>query len=702
VATLLPTPRSEVLASNPAVFSATPTTCGNYGGIMDKSILSLCLVNTLWHKYKKTYVDNFVPLMATTLLRHNYHKIENKDIENLVEDFTIDFGIHLTRNPALTILQKCKKNNIVRSSGRTYFTDESIAMRYDISKEITTNTEKQTELFIDFKKFYEAETAGIISDDVVSNLILNFIINNDVGIFMISEVGDSANLLPNPKLPHNYKRYKYIFDKYVSKIYTENKDVFRILVEVALGSIATNALLFSFANQSGLSIKNCNIYLDTSLILQLVGADEKENSDGVSLLLDSIRSNGANLKIYEHTYHESIESLETGLRWVESLNFDPTKANRTTLYFRQEGYRKSDIELIIASFDRKLRENNISIEQVPVYTYETTLIDEKRLQQLFEEEVSKRDKTFQRENYMRRTLRDVASICATSRLRYGKKYIKTIKDAGHLFVTTNGALSYANYRYNAEYRRNKHCEIPECVSDVFLGTYLWANTPQIANDINYFKIIAIALSAIKPDSEMEKTLQLEAKKLLDDGRLTSDDYAIVTSSHLIKSLVSDRYFANAGTITETSIYSILDEVKERLIGNKDTEITELNEKFHNEKIRREETEEKIRQSENQYKALRVKLETKANLIASNKASGYAYGLKALLLFLIVAPLLPAFFISKLFMLISGISATAMGWFSIKGYTFDVLKEKIHKAVLLKERKKFVLDEFDHIETTNAP
>jgi hypothetical protein len=669
---------------------------------MDKSILSLCFVNTLWYKYKKTYVDNFVPLMATTLVKHNHHKIENKDIEKLIGDFIADFGIHLTRNPALTILQKCRKLNIVRMSGKTYYTNESIAMQHDVSNEMAMNTDKQNKLFMDFKNFCKIEIGDTVSDDVVSNLILNFIINNDVGIFMRSEAGEGTNLLPNPRLPHNYKRYKYVFDKYVSKTYNENKGIFRILVEIALGSIATNALLFSFANQSGLSIKTCDIYLDTSLILQLVGADEKENSDNVSLLLDSIRSNGANLKIYNHTYHESIESLETSLRWVESIDFDPTKANKATLYFRQEGYKKSDIELIIASLDRKLEENNISIEQVPAYTYETTLIDEKRLQQIFEEELSKKDKSFQKENYTRRTLRDIASISATSRLRYGKKYIKTIKDAKYLFVTTNGALSFANYRYNKEYRRNKYHKIPECVSDVFLGTYLWVNTPQIAHDINYFKIIAIALSAIKPDPEMEKTLQFEAKKLLNNGRITVDDYTIVTTSHLIKSLLSDRYFANAGAITETSIYSILDEVKERLIGDKNAEITEINERFYSEKCRREEVEEKARQSENQYISLKIKLETKADLAAKNKVRIYIGGLKILSRFLIIAPLFPAFFVSKFFLIISGIAAAIMSWFSIKGYNFDILRGIISKAILLKERKKLSLDEFEYTEAANAP
>ena len=656
------------------------------GCVLNSSLLSLCLVNTLWHKYKKTYVDNFVPLMATTLIKHSYHKIENKDIKILVDDFFSDYGLLLTNSPTLTILQKCKKNKIIRISGKTYYINEEEALKFDISKELELNTEKQKKLLTDFRDFIKLETTETISDEITYNLVLSFIKHNDVGLFLFSGLNDSS-LLPDPVLPHNYKRYKYFFEKYVSKVYNENKEIFRILVEIALGSIATNALLFSFVNQSSESIKDSEIYLDTSLILRLVGADEKENIENVSLLLNSIRNHGAKLKIYSHTYDECRESLETSLAWVESINFDPAKANRTSLYFRQEGYKKADVELIIASLDRLLRKNDISIEQVPSYTYENTLIDEKELQRIFVEEMSKHDRSFQEECFRRRTLRDIASICATSRLRNGKRYIHTIKDAKYLFVTTNGILSYANYRYNKENGRTRFSEIPECISDILLGTYLWASTPQIADAVNSFKIIAIALSAIKPDPEMEKSLQLEAKKLLDKGSITHDDYIIVTSSHLIKNLLSDKYFANASSITESSIYSILDEAKERLIGNKHIELKEINEKFYEEKQRRKEAEEKIKENESRYNNLMVRLETTAKVNAGKKSRRKVTFLKILLIIMICAPLFPVFFVSRLFLIIAGVWGGMAVLFSIFGCTFNSIKEGIYNTDFLKERKK---------------
>jgi hypothetical protein len=658
---------------------------------MDRSLLSLCLINTLWHKYRKTYVDNFVPLMATTLVKHNYHKIENSDIKNLIDDFTADFGIPLTHNPTLAILHKCKKYQIVRLFGKTYHINYEKAAKYDISKELELNLDKQNRFFADFKIFFQSISQNPISDDIISNLILTFIKNNDVGLFLSSS-HLKGDLLPDPKLPHDYKRYKYVFEKYISKIYKENKEILNILVEIALGSIATNALLFSFSNQTSESIKDCDIYLDTSIILRLIGSEEKENGESVSLFLESIKSNGAKLKIFNHTYDESIESLETCLNWVESIDFDPTKANKATLYFRQEGYRKSDIELILASFDRILRENEISIEQPPEYTYNNILIDEKQLQKEFEEELTKRDKTFQEELYKRRTQRDIASICSISRLRHKKKYIRTIRDAKYLFITTNGVLSFINYQYNRKNKRNKHHEIPECVSDVFLGTYLWVNTPQVANSVNYFKIIAVALSSIRPDPEMENELRIEAKKLLSNGKITHDDYILLTSSYLIKDLLSDSLFSGVATITESSIYSMLDEVKERLIGNKNNEIGELNKRIQAEKIEREKIEKKHFEDEKKYNGILIHLETIATTNAKRNSQIKVCFLKIFLAFLVFAPLFPAFFVTKFFFIVSGLAGGVSVLLSFMGYNFNNLQEKIYANEFLKERKKLHIDE----------
>jgi hypothetical protein len=252
---------------------------------------------------------------------------------------------------------------IIRHIGNSLSVNIPVASKFDISEDIKTNSVKREQLCVDFTEFVKARYpnyAKVLSYETVSDLMLNFIENNDVSLFFLYNDRNEA-LLPEPKLPHNAKRYKHIFSKYVLYTAENNPVIFRIIEDMVLGSIATHALFFSFAKQTGDTLKDCDIYLDTSLILRLIGADENYYVDSMSLFLESIKGSGGNLKIFEHTYDEAKKVLDASLEWVESPNFDVTKANRATLFFRQKGYTRSQVELICASLERKINGFGINV-----------------------------------------------------------------------------------------------------------------------------------------------------------------------------------------------------------------------------------------------------------------------------------------------------------------------------------------------------
>ena len=276
--------------------------------------------------------------MVTILLKHKFLSFSRNDNDKIVAAFAEDYGITLPREPAISILGKCKKLGIIRHIGNNLSVNISVVGKFDISEDIKTNSIKHEQLcadFIEFVKLHYPDYVNALSPDVVSTLMLSFIENNDVSLFFLYNDKNEA-LLPDPKLPHNAKRYKHIFLKYVLYISENNHVMFRIIEDMVLGSIAAHALLFSFAKQAGDTLKECDIYLDTSLVLRLIGADENYYADSVSLFLESIKGSGGNLKIFEHTYDEAKEALDASLEWVESPYFDVTKANRATLFFSTE------------------------------------------------------------------------------------------------------------------------------------------------------------------------------------------------------------------------------------------------------------------------------------------------------------------------------------------------------------------------------
>jgi hypothetical protein len=660
---------------------------------MDSPLLSLCLVNMLWQKYQKTYIDNFVPLMATTLLRHKFLKFSRNDTDKIVAAFVEDYGITLPREPAISILGKCKKSGIIQHIGNSISVNMPVASKFDISDDIKTNSAKHEQLCADFTEFVKShysDYANALSPEVVSNLMLNFIENNDMSLFFLYNDRNEA-LLPEPKLPHNAKRYKHIFSKYVLHISKNNDMMFRIIEDLVLGSIATHAILFSFAKQTGDTLKDCDIYLDTSLILRLIGADENYYADSVSLFLESIKGSGGNLKIFEHTYDEAKEALDTSLEWVESPYFDVAKANRSTLFFRQKGYTSSHVELIRASLERKIKEFGINIVEKPVYSIDSITIDEKELKEIFENEIKRRDVSFNPVQYKSRTQRDIDSICAISRLRYKIRYTDSIRKAKYLFVTLNGALVIANKIYSKKHSRNRD-SIHEAVSDIFLGTYLWTNTPQIAAKTNAARIKAVALSAIKPDADMEQAFYQAAKRLKDDKQIKDDDYILVNSSCLVADLLSEKTIGDTTLVSENTVFDILAEVKNRIIGSTSAELREVTSKFEEEQKLRIAAEQKADEKERQAAMLIVNLSLKAKNKARNKALRFKIGLWILLIAGIIIPLGATLFTPNKIIAVFAVIIPAF-WLILgaNGYSIRNLADKFYTKALKSENNKLGID-----------
>jgi hypothetical protein len=477
--------------------------------------------------------------------------------------------------------------------------------------------------------------------------------------------------------------------------------MFRIIEDMVLGSIATHALLFSFAKQTGDTLKDCDIYLDTSIVLRLIGADENYYADSVSLFLESIKGSGGNLKIFEHTYDEVKEALDASLEWVESPNFDVTKANRATLFFRQKGYARSNVELIHASLERKINEFGIDVVTKPIYSVDNITIDETEFQEIFENEIKRHDTSFNPLKYKSRTQRDVDSICAISRLRHNIRYADSIRKAKYLFTTLNGALVIANKIYNKKHSLNKD-NIYEAVSDIFLGTYLWANTPQIAAKINAVRIKAVALSAIKPDADMEQAFYQAAKRLKDDKQIKDDDYILVNSSYLVADLLSEKTIGDTTLVSENTVFDILDEVKTRIIGNTNVELREVTSKFEEEKKLRIAAEQKADEKESQAAMLIVNLSLKAKNKAKNKALGFKVGLCILLIAGVIIPIGTALFTPNKIIAVCAVIFPAF-WMILgaNGNSIENLTSKFYTKVLKSENNKLGIDNEGTNHATNA-
>ena len=383
--------------------------------------------------------------------------------------------------------------------------------------------------------------------------MLQYLHRYDMDIFISND--DQSAI---PKAKHN-RKIAYMLSQFAIEAHVSKPDLFDTLSDIALGNMITAAVLLDGYDWPSDTVRKSNIYLDSPIILRMIGAAGESQAtafcDFVSTLLDK----GAKLWIFEHSKQEALQILEGARYWVGHPNFNPELASRTALFFRQQGYTDSEIERFILRVDNILNRYHIEVfNQHPYMENKEHQLDENRIKGVIEECYG--ISGFDREIHEDRTLKDVASIAAVYRLRAGRRPT-LLRDAEHVFVSMNASLSFASRKALCD---QKVREIPVCVTDVFLGTIIWINSPREAKKAARSRLIADCYAAVVPDATLEARIIQEAQRLRDQKKITEDDFLLLTTSFVTKDLLSMRTLNDPESFDSSTSFEILEGIKDRI------------------------------------------------------------------------------------------------------------------------------------------
>ena len=82
---------------------------------LDKALISLSIIKVNWDQQRRDYIDNFLPFLATLMVRKKYESIEEnpEQINKLINDFEQEFGLIIPYHPMITILNRAKKRGLI-------------------------------------------------------------------------------------------------------------------------------------------------------------------------------------------------------------------------------------------------------------------------------------------------------------------------------------------------------------------------------------------------------------------------------------------------------------------------------------------------------------------------------------------------------------------------------------------------------------
>jgi len=498
----------------------------------------------------KDLVDDYVPFIANQAKVHSYVSV---NVETLVRDFAHDYGLTVPYHPMISILNRCIQKQIVEHKGAEYRFNSKRVAESSFSSE-AARVEAQIDAFLDaFRRFADEKFGKSYTLDQSNAIIISFLKAYDAEIILSNS---HVSALPETAIA---SQDEYVFNKYVLHLHSEDPKSYQVLVELAVGYLYASSVLFTELKKPKSGVRNLQLIFDTRLLLRLVGLEGEEIAAVYRKLLSDLKEDGGRLKVFKHTIEEMNGILDDCIQWVQNPKYESRYAGPALRHFVENKYSMSDVVLFKANLETQLGNFGIrSMDGGFGVGLVKDQVDEQQLYDIIVQEYSRHNDYF-RECSKREVLyRDVKSLSAVARLRKGA-LPKSLKRAGVVFVTTNTALARAASKFfDCQGGRDHACE---CVTDLYLGTVTWLNAPSVIQDLQYRRILADTVAALRPDAELVERYRSELDKLKNQKEISEREYYFLRSHPRPLSRLEDKTFGDSDAFYDKLPEEILEEFR---------------------------------------------------------------------------------------------------------------------------------------------
>jgi len=508
---------------------------------MERSLISLAILKVNWDEKKMDYIDNFVPFVATLIYKKDYKEIK---AEEICADFPLEYGLKIPLEPMISILTRCKKRGYIYKKGHLHLPVWEKILKIEFSS-VSDSMEREHAAFLtELHDSIKNKLGHEIDKEEIQKILIQFLKEHDGEILF---AGYKGSLLPDVKPD---QKGKYLVIKHIQSCFQTNPDKCKHILNLAIGHALANTIMYGndFTRFQG-KLKNLTIFLDIKFLLRLVGVEGSLRRDNVNDFIEGILENGAKVKVFQHTYDETIGILNSAKNWLNNRNFHPLKATPVTKYFVENRQTESDIDLCIAKLRSTLFKYNIPIEESPdPEKFKEYLVNEEKLNSKIVEVYKKNNPFFNEDEKEFTIQKDIKSISAIYLLRK-RATPHYIRDAKYLFVTANTGLAYAANIFEREEKKSTYT-IPACVTNVFLGTVIWLDSPAKLLSFNTRKIIADCYAALRPNDKLIRKYIQQIEKLHEEGKYTEDEYYFLRTYKSSYQVLEELTFNDDDNFTE--------------------------------------------------------------------------------------------------------------------------------------------------------
>ncbi|MHB9072557.1 MAG: hypothetical protein ACYC6G_03420 [Desulfobaccales bacterium] len=508
------------------------------------TLASLALLKARYDDVNKhDILDSFVCFAEICLARRNPDQFSPEDIKNWLSS---DFGLNIPLPPVKLIVNRMQKRGIVTCHERLYYINKISCDPGDFDKNQAEMITHYRAICLGLQEFAINVLRKELTEDECELGLLHYIDEYSIECVASFRLGDIV-----PVRGSDPGHWRFIVSRFVNYISSKSPEMFKYFVTVITGRMLENALMASDLSGIGARFRNTTIYLDTPLILHLVGAVGKDNQIYSREIFSLFKDSGAEIKVFSHTLEETDYVLRNAEKLLEMRSGGH---GNVIVALREEGMSPSDVILIRARLRNILSDEGFAIVQTPPY------IEEYQIDQIALESEMEAANLHYRSDIAKRA--DINSVRSIYVLRKGTSPYR-VEHCQALFLTTNAAFARAAYSYGKKYEEFQ--KVSPVVTDFSLTNIVWIKSPLKHPDLPMHLLLTNCYSVLKPSEPLWDRFLQELDKLRLDEKITPDQHQYLRYEMRVRDELLNLTLGDAEEISEQIIIQILERHEQELV-----------------------------------------------------------------------------------------------------------------------------------------
>ncbi len=481
----------------------------------------------------KSIAEMLVKLLVTLI---EYKEYDTFTKDDLLGSFGAFYNLPISRMMLGEVIPQLKKKGLIKEESKNcYKVNKKEVSKLNYLKTFQDFERERDSLLEAFVRFSKERSVEISKSD--ADRILSFYIEDSV-----CSLGSEAPLEINLS-----DAEKYVAASFVSYEKENKTSFYEIYENILVGRMLASFILNGgkTTNESPSIFNKMTIFLDSGFIFNLLGLNGYSTPIEYRDLLSTLSGLGARLKVFDHTFNEVFDIIESSKQWVGNPLYLASRASNVNEFFITNKYTKEEIEEYLYSLETKLKEFGIAKYDANINYNEEDTIYQENIKTLIIEEYSRNGGYFEEKDLTYEL--DAKSLFAIHKLRRGKTY-RRFEDTEFLLLTTNRGIARISNTINRE--RFDGRTIPYAFTDSFISVLLFFTYPNYSPETNERFCIPAAYHAFEPSKELVKKVEKVLTSIQEKGLITPADSFSWRTSKVLSTYVLEETKNNAQSFNE--------------------------------------------------------------------------------------------------------------------------------------------------------